>query len=344
MVKMWTEITESAAGCRAAREAGLETVKALASALRKKKVKSVVIAARGTSDHAGIYAKYLIETYVGLPVSLAAPSVYTVYEGKLSLKDSFVIGISQSGRAADANEVLARGRADGAVTLAITNNADSLMASTAEYHLNCSAGPEVSVAATKTFVTQLYLSALLVAEWSRNSELKKVLRAVPGVLEKTYKLEDVIGQAARRYCFATDGFILGRGFAYPIAMEFALKTQETCYVRTRGYATSDFYHGPIAMISDNTPTFLFAVEENLYEDAEKMAEKLHEKGADVFAFTTSTNLLTKVNDGVLLPGKNGVEALFAAVAAMQIFACKLSLAKGLNPDAPRGLSKVTITK
>jgi glucosamine--fructose-6-phosphate aminotransferase (isomerizing) len=86
------------------------------------------------------------------------------------------------------------------------------------------------------------------------------------------------------------------------------------------------------------------VEENLYEDAEKMAEKLHEKGADVFAFTTSTNLLTKVNDGVLLPGKNGVEALFAAVAAMQIFACKLSLAKGLNPDAPRGLSKVTITK
>lgn len=344
MVKMLSEIKESAAGCRAAKLANSAVLDEAVKAIRKKKPKSIVIAARGTSDHAGYFGKYLFEVYCGIPTALASCSVYTIYDGAMSLKDSLVIGISQSGKAADVCEVLKRAKEDGAITLSITNDATSPMAGLANYHLDCSQTPELSVAATKTFVSQLYLVASLAAALSRNAELKASLRSVPGILEKTYKLEPELETLAQRYRFINDSFVLGRGFAFPIALEFALKTQETCYVRSRGYATSDFYHGPIAMIADNTPVFIFAIESRTDADTEKMMASLKSKGADVMLFTTSHQLLANANAGVALPGKNFLEGAFAASAAMQLFACKLSLARGLNPDSPRGLSKVTITK
>ena len=341
---MWKEINESAAGCRAAKAKNTNAITELVRAVKKKKVSGVVIAARGTSDHAGVFAKYLIETYCGVPVSLAAPSVYTVYEGALCLKNQLVIGLSQSGRAADAVEVLSRARACGAVTAAITNEPESPMVSCAEFHLDCSMGPEKSVAATKTFIGELYLILSLVAKWSGNALLRNELKHIPQVIEKTYKQAEMIEQAAGRYRFIQDSFVLGRGFAYPIALEFALKTQETCYIRSRGYATSDFYHGPVAQVSDGTPVFQFALGEKLTEDSVKMIDRLHQAGGDVFVFTQDAAVLAKADSGVLLPECDEICAIFAASAAMQMFACALSTLRGLNPDNPRGLSKVTITK
>lgn len=341
---MWKEINESAAGCRAAKVKNTQVLTELVRAIRKKKVAGVVIAARGTSDHAGVFAKYLIETYCGVPVSLAAPSVYTMYDGALCLKNQLVLGLSQSGRAADAMEVMNRAKACGAVIAAITNEPESPMACCAEYHLDCSMGPEKSVAATKTFIGELYLVLALAAKWSGDATLRDELKRVPQILEKTYKQAEIVEQAAGRYRFIQDSFVLGRGFAYPIALEFALKTQETCYIRSRGYATSDFYHGPVAQINDGTPVFQFALGDRLTEDSEKMIARIQQAGGDVFAFTPNPAILAKADSGILLPECGEICALFSASVAMQMFACALSTLRGLNPDNPRGLSKVTITK
>ncbi len=341
---MWKEINESAVGCRAAKAADTAIIADIVRAVKKKKVAGVTIAARGTSDHAGFFAKYLIETKIGLPVSLAAPSVYTVYDGALCLKNQLVIGLSQSGHAADAIEVLTRARAAGAVTVAITNDPTSPMAECAEFHLDCVQGPEKSVAATKTFIGELYLVLALVAKWSGAAELKDAQKRVPTIIEKVYKMSEYIEQLAMRYRFINDSFVLARGYAYSLAFEFALKTQETCYIRSRGYATSDFYHGPVAQISAGTPVFLFALSDKLTEDSHKMLDRVKEMGGDVFAYTTDAGILAKADSGILLPECDEISAIFAASTAMQLFACALSVARGLNPDQPRGLSKVTITK
>lgn len=341
---MWKEINQSGAGVRAAKTKNADVIAEIVRAAKKKKVTGVVIAARGTSDHAGLFAKYLIETYVGVPVSMAAPSVYTVYDGCLCLKNQLVIGLSQSGRAADAMEVLNRAKECGAVTVAITNEPESPMAGCAEFHLDCCMGPERSVAATKTFIGELYAVLALAAKWSGNAELRDTLRKIPQTIDKTYKLAEAIEAAAMRYRFINDSFVLARGFAYALALEFALKTQETCYIRSRGYATSDFYHGPVAQISEGTPVFLFGIGSKMYEDAKKMLDRVKQAGGDVFAYTNDPSILAMADSGILLPEGDEINTLFAAAVSMQMFACALSTARGLNPDNPRGLSKVTITK
>ncbi len=342
--KMYSEILEAASGCREAVKYNRETLAALVREIKKKKVSCVVLAARGTSDHAAIFGKYLIETYCGIPCALAAPSVYTVYESGMNLKNCLVIGLSQSGKAADALEVINRAKACGAVTLSVTNELESPMAKAAAYHLYCAMGPEYSVAATKTFVGELYLMLMLAAKLSNNDGLKRAITAIPRALQQIFKRNDEIELAARRYCFARDSFVLGRGFAFALAMEFGLKTQETCYLRSRAYATSDFYHGPIAMISDNTPVFLFALGNKLHEDALKMINRVREAGGDVFVFTNDETVLTAANAGFWIQEEEEIPAVFAAAVALQLMACNLSVARGLNPDVPRGLSKVTITK
>lgn len=341
---MQQEICQSAAGLRAAKKKNAETIKNIVKAVKKKKVAGVVIAARGTSNHAGIFAKYLIETHCGVPVSIAAPSVYTVYSGNLCLKNFLVIGLSQSGQAADAIEVIKHAKACGAVTVAVTNDPASPMAAEAEFTLDCAQGPELSVAATKTFISQLYLVLMLAAAWSKNENLKAALRTSVLAVEKTYKLSEIIEQSAMRYRFINDSFVLGRGLAYPVAVEFALKTQETSYIRSRGYSTSDFYHGPIAQVSEGTPVFLFALSGALKQDSINMISRLKQSGGDIFVFSSDIDILAMADAGVALPEYDEIPSVFAAAAAMQLFSCSLAVLRGRNPDKPRGLSKVTITK
>lgn len=341
---MHKEICQAAAGLKTAKKNNAQTIKEIVKTIKKKKIAGVIIAARGTSNHAGIFAKYLIETYCGVPVTLAAPSVYTVYNGNLCLKNFLVIGLSQSGQAADAIEVIKRAKACGAPTVAITNKSESPMALAAEFSLDCAQGPEESVAATKTFISQLYLGLMLAAAWSGNEALNAALKTSVSAVEKTYKISELIEQAAGRYRFITDSFILGRGLAYPIAIEFALKTQETSYIKSRGYATSDFYHGPVAQVSDGTPVFLFALSDTLKQDSINMITKIKQSGGDIFVFSDDIDILSMADGGIALPEYDEIASVFAAAIAMQIFACSLAVSRGRNPDKPRGLSKVTITK
>lgn len=345
MTKMQQEIMESVEAVRRCGDSNKPVIAELVKALNKKKPAAVVLAARGTSDHAATFGKYLMEIYKGIPCALAAPSVYTLYDGMLNLKNCLVIGISQSGEAADVLEVIKAGNKAGAITVGITNNADSPLAHTAAWHLDCCAGPEISVAATKTFTTQLYIMTALTAAWSKNKELSADLRRLPVLLQKTLQTEKQIGGIAIRYRFMNECFVLARGIHYPIAEEIALKIKETTYAKAQAYAISDFQHGPIAMVTENAPVIIIDADNKSAADINTILEKLREKKADITMITNRPGPDERANVVIHIPeGAEGVTAAFCGIAAMQLFACNLSVDKGIDPDTPRGLSKITITK
>ncbi len=306
---------------------------------------NILLAARGTSDHAGIFFKYLCEVYVGLPVALAAPSVITSYKGGLKLDKSLVIAVSQSGAAADALECIKRGNEDGAVTVAITNFPDSVVAKEAKHHLFLNCGLEKSVAATKTYGTSLYLLAAIVAHLSGDAGLLNMLSSIPSLCEKTLASTDNYEALASRFRYMSECFYLSRGYLYPMCMEACLKIQETCYVRARAYSVADFHHGPFAMICDNMPVFFYLCDKATDADVKVMVEKVKNVGGDAIVFSNKQEYCDLGNVGIKLPDEaEGPAAIFACAIAAQMFACRLAAVKGLNPDAPRGLTKVTVTK
>ncbi len=346
MTKMLKEIYEQPKVLSGIEKENKTTLNLLVKELKERNIGHAVFAARGTSDHASIYGQYLLGIYQGVVSALAIPSCITLYNGKLDLSNDLVIGVSQSGKAADAYAIIERGNRQGAITVAITNDKNSPMAMLAKYHLYCNAGLEESVAATKTFTAQMYLLALLTAYWSKNDELLKNLRDVPQFMEKMLSNlgEEIQGQV-NRFRYIKEGFILARGIGYPIALEATLKIQETCYIKMKGYAISDFYHGPLAQVDADMPVIIMAPEGAAFEDTKEMIHKIKSIGTQVLVITDDVNLSKEVEQSVLLP-KTGSEVtsafLFAAFA--QYFAQLLSISKGLNPDSPRLLKKITITK
>lgn len=345
MVLMRQEIMEQPVALKNCKEYNAGLIAKIAAEIRERNVCGTFIAARGTSDHAGTYGKYLMETTLGIPVAMAAPSVVTVYGKDLKLANYLVIGISQSGKAADAIEVLNNANKAGALTIAITNDEESPMAKTAKYHLFCNAGLEKSVAATKTFTTELYLLALLVAEWAGDDSLKKKLDEVPANIAKMFDASEEFRNKAQRYRYMNDCFVLSRGLNYPIALEAGLKIQETCYVRAKAYPVSDFYHGPLAMIDRDTPVFVYAPEGPIVKDMTDIITRLKELDAELIVISNNEELLQMGRCSFRIPATNddAISPFYNTIVA-QLFACELSLAKGLNPDQPRSLRKVTITK
>jgi glucosamine--fructose-6-phosphate aminotransferase (isomerizing) len=346
MTKMLAEILEQPKILAGIEKENEVTLKKLVTELNEREIKHALFAGRGTSDHASIYGQYLFGIYKGVVSALAIPSCITLYDGKLELKDYLVIGVSQSGRAADAMAVLEQGNECGAVTVAITNDKESPMAKCAKYHLYCNANLEESVAATKTFTAQMYLIALLTAYWSNNTLLLANLRKLPTFAEEMLKnCQNDIEKHVERFRFMKEGFVLSRGITYSVALEAALKIQETCYIKMKGYAISDFYHGPLAQLDSDVPVIILAPKGKISEDIKAISEKIEEIGIQPLIVTDDIWLNKNSENAVLLP-YTGCEAtqtfLFAIFA--QRFAEYLSVSKGLNPDSPRLLKKVTITK
>jgi len=346
MTKMLKEILEQPKVLASVEKENSVTLKSLVKELNDRKINHTVFAARGTSDHASIYGQYLLGIYKGVVSALAIPSCITLYNGKLDLSGDLVIGVSQSGEAADALAVIERGNSQGAITLAITNAINSPMAKTAKYHLFCNAGLEVSVAATKTFTSQMYLLALLTAYWSENDELLKLLRELPKHSEDMLKnIGDTISRQVDRFRYIKEGFILARGICYPIALETALKIQETCYIKMKGYAVSDFYHGPLAQVDTEMPIIILAQKGVAFDDTKVMINKITALGTQVLVVTDDSQLAFDTKNSVLIPNTGSeFTATFLFAIFAQYFAQLLSISKGLNPDKPRLLNKVTITK
>ena len=266
--------------------------------------------------------------------------------GKLDLSSQLVIGVSQSGKAADVLEVIKRGNDDGAITVAVTNDEDSPLAKEARYHLYCNAGEEKSVAATKTFTAQAMLLARIVERVTGDRDLKAELDAAAGLAAESLTKETEIAAASKRFISDRDCYVLGRGMIYGLVLEASLKLQETTYIRSKSYASSDFHHGPFAVMDEGTKAILIAPNDESAADTLEMAKKLKSVKADVTLITNATEKFAGLYNADITTGKSAgkYNSFFAFAPVVQLFACTLAAAKGMSPDNPRGLKKVTITK
>ena len=367
---MLQEIYEQPVALRRTLDSAKSVAQQVALEAKRRGVKMVLIAARGTSDHAALYAQYLFQYLNGIPVALATPSLYTLYGAMLQLEQTLVIGISQSGESPDIVEVVAQARIAGALTVGVTNQAASLLAVTAEYTLLCHAGPERSIAATKTYTTTCLALAMLSAFMAGEKALQESIEFVPDLVTDALKSETRIAQIATRYIYARDCVVLGRAFQYSTARETALKLEETCYVIATPFSTADFRHGPSALIERGLPVIVFAPPGRTSPDSLTLLKWLQERGAETLVIAEEEQLLalatvpigltlSPFTDAVVerasavYAGKDPKKMIatsiaellapFAYIVTGQLFAQHLALQKGLNPDQPRNLSKITRT-
>ncbi len=343
MSLMLQEIAAQPAALEQTISAEREKVARLAQAVRGRDIDLIVLVARGSSDNAALFGRYLLETTTGIPVSLAAPSVYTLYNAELRLSRALVIGVSQSGEGEDINTVLTQARRAGALTVGITNEAASTMTTVVDEVLLMHGGREQSVAATKTYTGQLLLFYMLAAALDNDSHRIKYER-IPEYAAQALQLRPRIAELVERYVFMENCVVVGRGFAYANAYEFALKLMETCYVVAERFSSADFLHGPLAMIERHFPVLIFAPPGNTLNGAGELLTRLRELHADTFVFTSDANVAAQSTRSVMLPRE--IDELHHAIPYIipaQLFAAHLAAAKGLNPDAPRSLSKVTRT-
>ena len=311
----------------------------------------IILVARGSSDNAAQFGRYLIEITTHIPVSLAAPSVLTLYASPVDLRDVLVIGISQSGESTDTNAVLADARSRGAITLGITNEAKSTMAEIATHTLLSRAGKEESVAATKTYTCQL-LALYLVAYALGGDVSLDALRQLPQWMEAVLNLEEHVGEIAERYMFMTRAVTVGRGLNYANAAEFGLKLMETCYVVTERLSSADLMHGPIALVEQAFPMFVFAPPGVTWQPIAAVMDMLAKVKAETLVITDESNREACAKPARLIrlpkapgvwPGPHDLYTPIPYIAPAQLFAAQLAEIKGVNPDRPRMLQKITRT-
>ncbi|BBJ27445.1 SIS domain-containing protein [Athalassotoga saccharophila] len=301
---------------------------------------SVMIAAgRGTSDNACIYGQYLFESEIGIPVALALGSLYTHYKMPPNLKNGVVMGISQSGETEDVCEILRQSANQGVFTFGITNNPESTMTKILGNNaIFMNAGVEKSVAATKTFTASM-AGVLLLAYAVKGKKFE--VEDLKVMYEKIFNREEEIRDLSQRYSFARDLVIIGTGFNYPVALESALKLKETCYISAQGLSSVDLVHGPLAMLDPDIPVLIFAPNDSTIELSAKVVEKIKETGSHTLIISDNDELLKKGDLSFkILPSKKELYP-FENALFIQLFAFNLSISKGLNPDVPRFLHKVS---
>ncbi len=303
-----------------------------------------LIAARGSSDHAALYATYAWAALVGIPVALATPSLYTLYHAAPRLDGALVIGISQSGASPDIRAVLEEGRRQGRPTLAITNDGASPLATLADHVVELHAGAERSIAATKTYTAQLAVIAAFAALWSGQPERLAELERLPTLVAATLAETSEIAKRAARYRDIRDCVVIGRGYNYATAFELALKLKELTYTMAIPYSSADFRHGPIATIESGSPAILIMPGGAVFDDMLDLASDLQRRNADLLVISEEPQALALATTPLPLPGA-APEWLspITAILPGQLLALHLALARGADPDAPRGLHKVTRT-
>lgn len=338
---MLEEIAEQPEALERTLSAEHEKYRRLGSFLRSKDIDLVVIVARGSSDNAGLFGRYLIEVTAGIPVSLSAPSVYTLYNAKIDLKRALVIGVSQSGEGSDINIVLESAKSSGAHTLAITNEPDSTMAKLVDETLLIHAGRERSVAATKTYTGQMLHFYMLANELG---EKKLDLSCIPSFAANALELKPQVESLVQRYVFMENCVVVGRGLNYGNSYEMALKLMETCYVVAERFSSADFFHGPLAIVERRFPVVLFGPSGVTQQSSVELLKRLHELNADCLSITNDAEIARLSPNSLVLPSEiSDFLSPIPFIVPAQLFAALLSAAKGLDPDAPRSLSKVTKT-
>lgn len=321
-----------------------ESILSLAEQIHSRGIKQVFIAARGTSDNAGRYAQYLLGAHNRMVVTLATPSLFTVYRQPPDLSNTLVIGISQSGKSPDIVSVVEEGNRQDALTVAITNIQDSDLAQAANSIINLSAGEEISLAATKTYTSQLTCLALLSTALNPSDVFLRDLAELPQQVAETFTLEKQIKTLVERYRYMTHCAIIGRGFNYASSFEFSLKMKELTYTIAEPYSSADFLHGPVALVERGFPVFIFAPSGKMTPEMVSTIKEVQDRDAEVIILSDEPDILSMTDHTLTLPG--GVPEWLSPITTIipaQMFAMYLAYTRGIDIDNPRGLKKVTET-
>lgn len=337
LTSMFREAAEAADAV--ARQHGAEAdMRRIGAALRRRSPAVVFTCARGSSDHAATFAKYTIETRVGIPVVSAAPSVASVYASRLRANGAICVAISQSGRSPDLLATVSSLKEGGACIIALVNEMRSPLAEMADEVFGLAAEKERSVAATKSFIASLAAIASLVAEWADDETMRRDLAQLPSLLRQAWRLD--WSALARGLEGATDLYVLGRGVGFGIAQEAALKLKETSQLHAEAFSTAELRHGPMALVRQGFPVMMFAQSDPTGSNVEETAAALVERGARVFlagAEGSGATSLPSLACSPLLEPIVQIQSFYRAANA-------LAIARGLDPDRPPHLAKVTETR
>jgi glutamine---fructose-6-phosphate transaminase (isomerizing) len=334
---MFREAAE-AADAVARQETAAADIQRIGAALRHRSPPVVITCARGSSDHAATFAKYAIETRIGIPVVSAAPSVASVYASRLRANGAVCVAISQSGRSPDLLATVSSLKEAGACVVALVNEGDSPLAGIADEVFDLGAQAERSVAATKSFIASLAAIARLVAEWGDDDQLRDELRELPDLLRQAWDLD--WSALVRGLEGATDLYVLGRGVGLGVAQEAALKLKETSQLHAEAFSTAELRHGPMALVRDGFPALMFGQSDETGSDIEETASALASRGARVFLAGNTApgaSSLPSVRCSPLLEPIVQIQSFYRAANA-------LAVARGLDPDRPPHLAKVTETR
>jgi len=317
---------------------------ALAAEMRNRNISHVMIAARGTSDNAARYAKYLFGAHNRLPVALAAPSLFTIYQQPPRFGNALALGVSQSGKSPDIVSVLARARAQGALTAAITNIPDSDLAQTADFVLPLQAGEELAVAATKTYTTELAAIALLSTLLGGEQGRLDALMQTPERMAQVFQVEQDIPRIAERYRYLSACVTVGRGYNYATAFELALKLKELTYTVVEPYSSADFLHGPLALVQHGFPVIVIAPSGKMLPEMREFMTTVKGRQAELLVISDDDAALADARIPLHLPA-GSPEWLSPLITIMpgQLLAMYLAAARDYNIDQPRAIHKVTET-
>ena len=315
--------------------------KQAAEKIKARNITNVIILARGTSDNAGHYLKFLIEVKLGLPVGLASPSSVSIYGAKVDFKNTLVVALSQSGKSPDLLAFASASKEGGALLIAITNNSDSPLAKAGDIHIDLSAGPEIAVAATKSYSAELLASLLLVDSWIGN---KREVRShlVDSSRECIANLGEV-DSFANSLDAKREIVVIGRGYAYANAKELALKIQETSYIPVQGMSSADYQHGPIATLNSDSQVIVLSPSGMPKKALEDSMVRIRQSEPEIIWLGSNELALNKER---VIKGSNQAkeeESTIIDAALIQYLTLGFAVKNGFNPDSPAGLSKVTKT-
>jgi glucosamine--fructose-6-phosphate aminotransferase (isomerizing) len=343
--QLHTEILEQPAALQRLLDSQSENIKKVAAAILKRPPRFLALAARGTSDNAARYGQYIFGARNRLPVALATPSLFTIYQRPPNLVDALVLGISQSGQSPDICAVVEEGRRQGALTLSITNDQASPLAKLAEYSIDLNAGPERAVAATKTYTTSLLALAMLSVALNGGKDQRRLLGRVPAFVAQALQQAEAVVSAAADYRKDNACVVLGRGYNYATAFEIALKLKELTYVLAEPYSSADFQHGPVALVQNGFLVVAVVPEGKPAAELTIFLSWIRQSGAELVVISPKKEALSLARTPV--PMSAGIPEWLSPIVAVtpgQLFAFGLAQARGLDPDKPRGLHKVTLTR
>ena len=317
---------------------GKDDICAAADAMRARDPAFMVSVARGSSDHVATYLKYASELLMGTPIASIGPSIASIYQRELKLEGTVCLSVSQSGKSPDIVEMARMARSGGALSIALTNDPTSPLAVVADHTLNLHAGPEISVAATKTFVNSAVAGIWLLAEWAQDDALRAAIIDLPAKLTEAVQTDWPQARAALQG--RNSIFCLGRGPSSAISNEAALKFKETCQIHAESYSSAEVLHGPVSIVDRGFPIIALAASDAAEHALARVADQMATKGAQVFA--TSTQVKTAQTLAAVRTGHPLTDPI-TLIASFYAMVERTAASRGINPDAPRHLKKVTET-